>query len=240
VFLISHQSLNGVAGGLSTVGVLLIFGGSQVDDKLQAEAKRSVDTDRPYSTTVKPTLQELLKRWVEWAFVPSKQLYNWSSYGLKHEVERSWPNYYVPEREFIRAMAEAGFGATKKKDGRTYFYVAESPSRKTYHRDLQKCWGGSVTHPLYRLDPTKEFNKLPPAEQRRLIMWIAMNVSPRKKRTTPAWILHEACCSQYSAEHYAAFCGAMLRSGYQPVNPAEDRWRFRVGANWSHLSDQPV
>ena len=174
-----------------------------------------------------PTVEALIKSWIEWAFVPAKRPYRRSSYSLKHEVEETWRDWYIPERDFIRGMADAGFKATK--DGHR-FYVADSPSRKTYHRELQQLPSGTVPHPLHRLDPTTEFNKLPSAEQQRLLAWIGEHLRPTKKRTLPAYLLCDRCCGTSSDGRYAAFCGAMLAAGYQPVNPAAYRWEFCAAA----------
>lgn len=128
-----------------------------------------------------PTVKALIKQWPEWAFVLSKRRYLLSSYAPKHEVEKGCRTWDISEQDFVRAMDDAGVRVTKDDH---HFYVADSPSWKTYLCGLQQLRSGSVPHPLHRSDPTTDFNALLSAERRRLLAWIGEHVSPRQKRTT--------------------------------------------------------
>ena len=171
----------------------------------------------------RPTRQELLKKWVEWAFVPSKRRYCDHSMVLKHEVERLWPDYHVREAEFTKAMVEAGFPATKERYYH-FFRVKDSLSRKTYFRERR--WYYDVSHPLLRLDPTTEFERLPDAERQRLLEWIGEHVHRPMNRQSIDSIYMCELATRNSSTSIVAFCGALLAAGYQPVNPTSYRWRF--------------
>jgi hypothetical protein len=172
-----------------------------------------------------PTEETAIRLWIAWAFVPAKRPYPHSTYCLKHEVEHTWSSLYVRERDFIRGMLEAGFRPTK--DGH-YFYVADSPSRKTFEYESQLHSYGSVPHPLHRLDATTEFGKLPSAERQRLLGWIGEHLCPTKRGKLPAFLPWHLCCGPESEDTIRAFCGAMVTAGYQPINPEAYHSDFRA------------
>ena len=174
-----------------------------------------------------PHVEAIIKRWIAWAFVPSNRRYPFNSYAIKHEVEEECQLWDISERDIRHAMTDAGFKAARDPH---YFYVADSPSRKRYYHDTQRTFSGSVPHPLFRLDPTTEFNRLSLAEQQRLLAWIAEHLRPTKRRTIPAFLPCEDCCGTSSERQSAAFRGAMLAAGYQPLNPHSFYWRFRAMA----------
>jgi hypothetical protein len=45
----------------------------------------------------------------------------------------------------------------------------------------------------------------------------------------------DRCRKTASDCQYAAFCGAMIVAGYQPVNPAAYHWQFRAAVNWYEI-----
>ncbi len=186
---------------------------------------RTNDMDIPDMDT--PTVETAVRLFIAWAFVPAKRRYPDSNYGLKHEVEHIWRELYVPEQEFVRGMVEAGFRATR--DGH-YFYVADSPARKAYDYDWQRFGHYDLPHPLRhkRPDPATEFARLPSAEQQELLTWISERLRPTKRRKLPASVLACGWPGSKANGQLAAFCGAMLAAGYQPVNPLSYEWDFHA------------
>lgn len=82
-----------------------------------------------------------------------------------------------------------------------------------------------------RVDPPSEYYELPAEERIELLAWIWSSLKPLKSK------IHRS--SSYGLKHLleedtglyvtnGQFKGAMRDAGYEPVEPGERNWRFRV------------
>jgi uncharacterized protein (DUF2126 family) len=83
---------------------------------------------------------------------------------------------------------------------------------------------------IHPLDRPEEYEELSSAEQATLLEWIRLAIKPAKTPVveTSYGIKHDF---EHATDLYVSngqFKGAMLATGYAPVNPGEQNWRFRI------------